>query len=239
MTLMPPRTVADSTVGARIRPVMSFYRFHAAMGVQASSFLYEQIHARPGRYLPFLEHVARGRQKTVAITGGNSGIGRAAAEEFHGRGATVALFGRNETTLAQAAEELPGVLTTAGDISRGEDVQRWYDDLAHACTHIDALVVNAGIAHFAPLESKPEEDLQSMLDVNVRHCRSCGRAAAWSSRQASMRSSADPGPAATPPARRPRPAWCASSQANSSARVSASTASAQVPSRHPCMTGWA
>jgi NAD(P)-dependent dehydrogenase (short-subunit alcohol dehydrogenase family) len=106
-------------------------------------------------------------QKRVAITGGNSGIGRAAAEEFHGRGATVALFGRNETTLAQAAEELPGVLTTAGDISRGEDVQRWYDELAHAWTHIDALVVNAGIAHFAPLESMPEEDLQSMLDVNV------------------------------------------------------------------------
>lgn len=64
--LTPMRVVADSTVAARIRPVMSFYRFHAAMGVQAASFLYEQVNARPGRYLPFLEHVARrqGRRRS-------------------------------------------------------------------------------------------------------------------------------------------------------------------------------
>ncbi|MDJ0362225.1 tyrosine-type recombinase/integrase [Rhodococcus sp. H29-C3] len=53
------RVVSDATVAARVRPVMSFYRFHASMGVPAASFLYEQVHARPGRYLPFLEHVAR------------------------------------------------------------------------------------------------------------------------------------------------------------------------------------
>jgi len=59
VALTPARTVADATVAARVRPVMSFYRFHAAMGVQAASFLYEQVNARPGRYLPFLEHVER------------------------------------------------------------------------------------------------------------------------------------------------------------------------------------
>lgn len=105
--------------------------------------------------------------KTVAITGGNSGIGRAAAEEFHGCGGTVAVFGRNEASLAQTARALPGVLITSGDISRGEDVQRWYDELARAWTHIDALIVNAGIAHFAPLESMKQDDLQAMLDVNI------------------------------------------------------------------------
>lgn len=57
--MRPSRVVADATVAARVRPVMSFYRFHASMGVPAASFLYEQAHARPGRYLPFLEHVAR------------------------------------------------------------------------------------------------------------------------------------------------------------------------------------
>jgi len=105
--------------------------------------------------------------KTVAITGGNSGIGRATAEEFHGRGAEVALFGRDEQTLAQAARELPGTLTAAGDISHGEDLQRWYDKIAQTWTRIDALIVNAGIAHFAPLESMQQDDLQAMLDVNI------------------------------------------------------------------------
>lgn len=59
VALRPVRVVADATVAARVRPVMSFYRFHAAMGVPAASFLYERVNARPGRYLPFLEHVAR------------------------------------------------------------------------------------------------------------------------------------------------------------------------------------
>ncbi len=59
VAIRPAPSVADSTVAARVRPVMSFYRFHAAMGVQAASFLYEQVSARPDRYLPFLEHVAR------------------------------------------------------------------------------------------------------------------------------------------------------------------------------------
>lgn len=68
--LRPQRKVADTTVAARIRPVMGFYRFHAAMGVQAAAFLYEQVNARPGRYLPFLEHVARGgarRRSTIKV----------------------------------------------------------------------------------------------------------------------------------------------------------------------------
>lgn len=42
---------------------MSFYRFHAATGVPAASFLYEQVNARPGHYLPFLEHVARRQER--------------------------------------------------------------------------------------------------------------------------------------------------------------------------------
>lgn len=57
--LRSTRVVSDATVAARVRPVMSFYRFHAAMGVPAAPFLYEQVSRHPGRYLPLLEHVAR------------------------------------------------------------------------------------------------------------------------------------------------------------------------------------
>lgn len=59
VALRPVQAISDATVAARMRPVMSFYRFHAAMGVPAASFLYDQVNGRPGRYLPFLEHVAR------------------------------------------------------------------------------------------------------------------------------------------------------------------------------------
>ena len=59
VALRPAQVVADATVAARVRPVMSFYRFHAAMGVPTASFLYDHVNARTGRYLPFLEHLAR------------------------------------------------------------------------------------------------------------------------------------------------------------------------------------
>lgn len=58
--LNPTRTVSDATVAARVRPVMSFYRFHAASGVSAVAFLFEGVGGGTGRYLPFLEHVSRG-----------------------------------------------------------------------------------------------------------------------------------------------------------------------------------
>ena len=65
--LIPERRMSDSTVACRVRAVMGFYRFQAAVGVPAAAFLYETVRSRPGPYLPFLEHVARqhGRRRSV------------------------------------------------------------------------------------------------------------------------------------------------------------------------------
>jgi hypothetical protein len=51
--------VAEATVAARVRAVMSFYRYRAACGGPSMSHLYEQLPAMPRAYLPFLTHVAR------------------------------------------------------------------------------------------------------------------------------------------------------------------------------------
>lgn len=58
---------ADSTVASRARAVMGFYRYQASRGVEVAGRLYETVQARPGSYLPFLEHVARrtGRRSSV------------------------------------------------------------------------------------------------------------------------------------------------------------------------------
>lgn len=58
---------ADSTVALRARAVMSFYRFHGQSGVDVAEGLYSTARGRPGRYLPFLEHIARrdGRRRST------------------------------------------------------------------------------------------------------------------------------------------------------------------------------
>ncbi|WP_433237544.1 tyrosine-type recombinase/integrase [Streptosporangium sp. CA-135522] len=46
---------------------MSFYRYHPARGVDVAAKLYETVRTRPGRYVAFLEHIARrdGRRASV------------------------------------------------------------------------------------------------------------------------------------------------------------------------------
>ena len=66
--------------------------------------------------------------RTVAITGGASGIGFAAAERFVRAGAHVAILDRNERELAAAAARLnadgPHAFAIAVDVARSTDVHR-------------------------------------------------------------------------------------------------------------------
>jgi integrase len=64
----PKPAVLESTVQLRLRPVLGFYRYHAACGNDVAPFLYAQVRGRSGKYLSFLEHVAsRNPQRRVAI----------------------------------------------------------------------------------------------------------------------------------------------------------------------------
>lgn len=64
-----PRGVSEATVAARIRPVVSFYRFHQAVGRSSgAASMVDRLPVRPGqRFLPFLTHVQRrhGRDQSV------------------------------------------------------------------------------------------------------------------------------------------------------------------------------
>src|SRR6266853_1197443 len=63
--------------------------------------------------------------KNILITGGNSGIGLAAAQEFDREGARVAICGLNEKTLKAAQETLgAGSLAVRADVSNLEDLDR-------------------------------------------------------------------------------------------------------------------
>src|SRR5208282_329533 len=58
------------------------------------------------------------KAKTALITGGNSGIGLAAARLFVTEGARVAITGRNQTTLDAASDELgPNALAFRADVA--------------------------------------------------------------------------------------------------------------------------
>jgi len=105
--------------------------------------------------------------KTYAITGGNSGIGRATALELVRRGARVAVLGRDPQTLAAAQHELgANALVVQGDVMLRDDLDRFFDAVAHQFDRLDGLFVNAGIAAFAPISAATEEHIAALFDVN-------------------------------------------------------------------------
>ena len=107
--------------------------------------------------------------KVVVVTGGNSGMGLAAAQEFSRRGAKVVISGRDEKTLAAAAASIGGdTLAVRADVARLGDLDDLFARTKKKFGSIDVLFVNAGIAKFAPFEQTTEAMHDEILDINFK-----------------------------------------------------------------------
>ena len=107
--------------------------------------------------------------KVAVITGGNSGIGLAAAKAYAKEGARVAILGRDKQTLEQARKELgPNTIAVQGDVSKLGDIDRLIAEVKSKAGRIDALFVNAGVAKFAPIEASDEALYDQTFDINVK-----------------------------------------------------------------------
>jgi len=102
--------------------------------------------------------------KEVVVIGGNSGIGRAAAEAFAAEGASVTICGRDEATLAETAG--PNIKAVRADIADLASLDALYDGIGV----IDVLVVNAGIGRFVPFAELTPEIWDEIQQVNLRGC---------------------------------------------------------------------
>ena len=107
--------------------------------------------------------------KVAVITGGNSGIGLAIAQEFTHQGANVVIFGRNAQTLDEASEHIGnGTLAVQGDVTQLADLERLYQQTIARFGKIDILVANAGVAKPAPLDLTDEALFDLTSDVNFK-----------------------------------------------------------------------
>ena len=105
--------------------------------------------------------------KIAIVTGGNSGIGYAAAQELSAEGATVIITGRNKASLETAATEL-NAKAIAADQADLKSIDKLVEEVKNTYGKIDIIFLNAGIAAFAPLEFASEEHYDSIMDVNVK-----------------------------------------------------------------------
>ncbi len=107
--------------------------------------------------------------KVAVVTGGNSGIGLATAQEFKAQGAKVAIFGRSQKTLDEAVHTIgEGTLAVRGDVTDLADLNRLYEQTVERFGKVDILVVNAGISKPAPVEQVDEALFDQISDTNFK-----------------------------------------------------------------------
>jgi NAD(P)-dependent dehydrogenase (short-subunit alcohol dehydrogenase family) len=107
--------------------------------------------------------------KVAVITGGNSGIGLAAAKAFAQEGASVVITGRDEGSLKRVEREIGGsVMALRADVSRLPEIDRAVGVIGERFKRIDALFVNAGIGKFVPFDQVTEEFFDETVAVNLK-----------------------------------------------------------------------
>jgi NAD(P)-dependent dehydrogenase (short-subunit alcohol dehydrogenase family) len=106
--------------------------------------------------------------KIALVTGGNSGIGLAAAKRLSDDGARVFITGRRQKELDEAVASIPNVSGLRADSANLDDLDRVYADIKADAGKLDILFANAGIGQFAALEAVTEEHFDAAFQVNVR-----------------------------------------------------------------------
>jgi len=107
--------------------------------------------------------------KVAVVTGGNSGIGLAAAIRLQQEGAKVAISGRSRKTLDEAVKTIGnGVLAVQSDVAKLSDVDKLFAEVSQKLGKIDVLFVNAGVATFAPLAETSESAYDNLFDINIK-----------------------------------------------------------------------
>ena len=120
------------------------------------------VEAVPGPAVP----AANGR--CVLISGGDRGIGAAAARAFWQAGYRVAVLYHTHAEAAAALEkELPGLLAVQCDVASRASCEVAFHTVEQAVGHVDVLVSNAGIAQQKLFTDITPEEWQHMLDVNL------------------------------------------------------------------------
>lgn len=110
------------------------------------------------------------RNRVAMVAAASKGLGRAIAEALAAEGCRLSICARS------VPEPVSGdTLAVACDVSKAEDLQRWYDETIQRFGQVDILVTNTGGPPAAPFLQLTEEQWRSGIDSTLLNVvRLCG-----------------------------------------------------------------
>lgn len=109
--------------------------------------------------------------KVAYITGGSKGIGYGIAKAMLDLGMKVAITSRHFDAAKKAADSLSKdaskILPVESDVSSLGSEKKAIQNVIDRFGQLDVLIANAGVGHFAPIDSLSEEDWKNTIDTNL------------------------------------------------------------------------
>jgi NAD(P)-dependent dehydrogenase (short-subunit alcohol dehydrogenase family) len=106
-------------------------------------------------------------EKVVIVTGGGSGIGRAAALRFARQGDKVLVTGRRPGPIDATVAEHENITGLVADAASAEDATRTIAKAVDTWGRVDTLVNNAGAGAILPLADTTADRIMDIFAVNV------------------------------------------------------------------------
>jgi NADP-dependent 3-hydroxy acid dehydrogenase YdfG len=110
--------------------------------------------------------------RVALVTGASRGIGAAVARALHAEGVKVGLASRSGDDLG-----LEGVVARPADVRDLTSMEEVVAATVEAFGGLDILVVNAGVGSYGPFLDLPVEQMEEMIDTNVKGALHAVRAA--------------------------------------------------------------
>jgi NAD(P)-dependent dehydrogenase (short-subunit alcohol dehydrogenase family) len=107
------------------------------------------------------------KDRVVVVTGGSSGIGRAAALAFARQGAKVMVTARDAVRLEGATEDHPNNIGFVADAARPDAAWLTIARAVNEWGRLDVLVNNAGAGSILPLADVTADRIAAVLNVNI------------------------------------------------------------------------
>lgn len=118
------------------------------------------------------------KDKVIVISGGTSGVGRAAAEEFAKEGAKVVISGKDTVENAQKVLRNIKIYGSEGifvytDLNDNSYCKKLFDETIEKFHKVDGFFNYAGVNPISGLETCDEKTFDEIMDVNFKSCFFC------------------------------------------------------------------